>query len=227
MTDHPPGSSDDLVTRAWELLRARRPDDALATFGEAVACAPRDPLVYHDRGAALALLGRDVEAERDLSRALSLRPSARAYSDRGGVRSRLGRQAEARADLRAALALDSELAPAHMNLGLSLRTDDKPAAARHLREAVRLGEERAIAPLERTRQELFVAATADGTSLLAIDSVLDATTVEDLAELIDRFPFAALPAFTAAVESQGDAVDPGVASAMRERARFLRELAQP
>jgi len=209
------------------LLLAGRVDEGLTVFGDAVARTPRDALVYHERGSALAALGRYEQALGDLHRALALNPSARAYSDRGGVNVKLGRQADARADLRTALELDPQLAAAHMNLALSLKTDDGAAAARHLREAVRLGEESAIAPLEHMREELFVAATDDGTMTLAIESVIDATTVEDLADLIDRFPFAALPLFAEAVEESGDALGPDVAAGLRERARVLRQLAAP
>lgn len=227
MTANPERPQDDLVAKAWELLLAGRVDDGLAVFRDAITRKPRDALVYHERGAALVALGRYEEARGDLNRALSLNPSARAYSDRGGVNVKLGRQADARADLRAALTLDPGLPAAHKNLALSLRTDDAAAAARHLREAVRLGDESAVAPLERMRQELFVAATDDGTITLAIESVIDATTEEDLVELIDRFPFAALPLFAEAVEASGDAFGPDMAAGLRERARQLREVARP
>jgi Flp pilus assembly protein TadD len=230
MAAHPERPQDDLTAKARELLLAGRVDDGLAAFAEAVAYAPRDGLVYHERGAALAALGRYEEALGDLNRAVSLSPSARAYSDRGAVNVRLGRQADARADLRAALALDPSLAAAHMNLALSFRPDDGAAAARHLREAVRLGEESAVEPLERVRQELLVAATDNGTVSLALEAFIDATTAEDLVDVIDRFPFAALPLFAAAVERNADALDavaPQMAAGTRERARQLRELARP
>jgi Flp pilus assembly protein TadD len=219
--------TDDLVAQAWELLSAQRTDEGLALFGEAVARAPHDDRVFHERGAAFAVLRRYDEAMRDLTRALTLRPTARAYSDRGGVYLSLGRDSEGRADLRRALARDPELAAAHMNLARSLKDDDPAAAARYLREAVRLGEERAVAPLERLRQELFVAATDDGTMALAIDAVLRAETVEDLVELIDRFPFVALPQFTDGLIGHADRLPASAAAALEDLAARLRALAMP
>ena len=135
------------------------------------------------------------------------------------------------------MALDPVLPAAHMNLALSsssdirpragpicvrhLRDEDRAEAARHLREAARLGEHRVEAPLTRLRQELFVAANEDGTIRFAIDAVLDATTVEDFEDLLDRFPFAALPDFIDSFAAQS--MLPG----MPERVAVPKMLARP
>ena len=216
------------VGRAVALRLVGRVDEALDDLNAAVALDPQDALAYHERGATLASLGRDGEALRDLDRAIGIAPSAKALTDRGGVHSELGRHAEAIADLRRAIELQPDLAEAHHNLGTTFaRAGDLRSAAHCFQRAVRLGFEPAAAPLLRARQELFVAANDDGSWSLAVEAVLDARSIADLEEALERFPFMALPEFLDSLQNRERLLPGPAAGAMRQRTEALRSLSRP
>jgi tetratricopeptide (TPR) repeat protein len=65
--------------------RRGRPDDAIASFGVAVALAPEVPEVYHNRALAYAAEGKTAAARRDYDRALALAPTMAAAALNRGV----------------------------------------------------------------------------------------------------------------------------------------------
>jgi len=214
------------VGRAIALRQTGDFDEALRELQRAIARDPSSALAYHERGAMYASQGWFPEALRDLDRSIDLEPSAKALTDRGGVLSKLGRSADAVADLRRATTMDPQLAAAHFNLGAVLAStgqvrDSVPA----LRRSRELGFEQAGPALERALQELYVAASEDGSMGLAVESLLDARSQVDLQEALDRFPFMALPEFLDSVRNTVRSLPPQTHPGLLQRIEVLERLA--
>jgi tetratricopeptide (TPR) repeat protein len=120
-------------------LRAGRPQRAEAVYDTAIDLAGRPgegvpsalPGLLIDRATARADQGRDLEAARDLDRALDLRPNdAEALALRASTLRRTGSLAAARVDAEAALALDPTHPGALLELGNVARLTGAPDDAR-------------------------------------------------------------------------------------------------
>jgi tetratricopeptide (TPR) repeat protein len=118
--------------------RRRQYDEAVHSFGVAIALAPASAECYYNRGRAYAGLARNDRALADYDRALALAPRlAAAELNRGVVHYQQGRYAQAQADLEAALHDGADPATAHYNLALvRLAQHDEPAARRQLELAL-------------------------------------------------------------------------------------------
>lgn len=122
---------------AW--LSAGRPGQAEAVLDSAIDLAARPdegvpallPGLLVDRATARADQGRDLEAARDLDRALDLRPGdAEALTLRATTLRRLGDLGAAAADAQAALAAHPDHPAALLESGNILRLQGDPDAAR-------------------------------------------------------------------------------------------------
>jgi tetratricopeptide (TPR) repeat protein len=102
-----PERADLLLERARLLRVDRDGAAALADLDRARELAPQDRGVALERGLTLSLLGRDAEAEAELTRFLQSGPGAgAAFAERARLRARSGRSEEAIADYDAALELE-------------------------------------------------------------------------------------------------------------------------
>jgi serine/threonine protein kinase/Flp pilus assembly protein TadD len=118
--------------------RRRQYDEAVHSFGVAVALAPGSAECYYNRGLAYAAWGKNDRALADYDRALALAPRlAAAELNRGVIHYQEGRYDRALADLEAAVRDGAEPATAHYNLALvRLALRHEPAARRHLDQAL-------------------------------------------------------------------------------------------
>jgi len=113
---------DALLLLANLQLRLRRPMDALASYGRALAVDPNDSRAHYNRGTALHGLRRFDEALTSYHRALALKPDfVAALVNRGVALRELGRLDEALESYRRALAIDSAHAGALFSRGNVLR----------------------------------------------------------------------------------------------------------
>jgi len=124
---------------AW--LNAGRPGRAEAVLGAAIGLAGRAdegapdrlPALYVDRATARLELGHDLEAARDLDRALDLAPNAiEARILRATALRRMGSLAAAAADIKAVLAAAPDHAGALLEAGTIRRLQGRPGEARAL-----------------------------------------------------------------------------------------------
>ena len=95
-----------------------RHDEALDSFGRAIALNPDYSEAHNNRGNALLDLNRPAEALADYERAVANKPLAFALVNRGSALRYLGHHAEALASFDEAIALDPDLAEAHWNKAL-------------------------------------------------------------------------------------------------------------
>lgn len=112
----------------WDYLRqgndstdAKKYEDAVAAYTEAIKLQPKSDLAYHNRGYALAKLGRYEEALADCNRAIELDPKDdSAYNNRGYALDELARHKEALADYCKAIELNSNDSIYYYNRGCTL-----------------------------------------------------------------------------------------------------------
>jgi tetratricopeptide (TPR) repeat protein len=136
-----PGRADLYVDRAFLLRLDEELDAALADLDRARDLDATNLRVAAERGMTLSALGRDKEAEVELTRFVSHGGTAPTFAERAKVRERLGRKREAVADLASAIALrpDIELYVARGELQESL--GDLAGAADGYRDGrAKLGE---------------------------------------------------------------------------------------
>jgi len=116
------------------LARQGRFEEALASYGRALALDPRFPEAHINQGHALLELGRLEEALESYRRAIAARPTAEAHDHAGNVLLALGRVAEASACFRRAILCEPRFFAAHDHLGNALaelgRTDEAVQAYR-------------------------------------------------------------------------------------------------
>lgn len=105
-----PSDIDARLRRAHYYRLDGQPEKALADLQQATRFAPDDARVHLEKGFALADLGRDTDAEVELSAFISQTGgSASALAERARVRARTARLDLAIADLEAAIALGPSL----------------------------------------------------------------------------------------------------------------------
>lgn len=105
-------SPDDirlLVQRGFLYRLEENLDASLRDLDRALALAPNDAAVGMHRGLTLSAMGRDEDAERQLTQVALSSESSVVYSERGKIRARNGRREEAIADFDKALALDPDV----------------------------------------------------------------------------------------------------------------------
>jgi predicted O-linked N-acetylglucosamine transferase (SPINDLY family) len=100
------------------LARLARPQEALASFDAAIACAPELADAHGNRGDVLAELGRPAEAVASYDRALQIKPrSIETWCNRGAALHDLGRHLDALASYDRVIALKPDFADVHFNRG--------------------------------------------------------------------------------------------------------------
>jgi tetratricopeptide (TPR) repeat protein len=128
-------------THGQVLVALGRHEEALASFGHAIALAPAPVEALHRRARALSALGRDAEALDDLDRLLGLDPDhVDALNDRGILLRRLHRPEAALASYERALAIAPHFAEALNNRGavlLDLRRHEDALASFAAAQALR------------------------------------------------------------------------------------------
>jgi tetratricopeptide (TPR) repeat protein len=98
------------IARAYYLRLAEQFAAALADLDQARTLSPAHPEIAAHRGLTLEAMGRDVDAERELSRFLAeTSGTATVYAARGRIHNRAGRLEQAAADYAAAIALSPEV----------------------------------------------------------------------------------------------------------------------
>lgn len=105
-------SPDDvrlLVQRGFLYRLEDNLDASLRDLDRALALAPNDASAGMQRGLTLSAMGRDKDAEKQLTRVAVSTESSVVYSERGKIRARHGRREEAIADFDKALALDPDV----------------------------------------------------------------------------------------------------------------------
>jgi predicted O-linked N-acetylglucosamine transferase (SPINDLY family) len=111
-----------LVAQGRQLQRARRYDEALDCFNQALTRDPRQLEALGNRGSVLGSLGRFAEALADYERALVFHPNhAMLLFNRGNALGHLGRHHEALASYEAARAADPKVPELWNNRGNTLR----------------------------------------------------------------------------------------------------------
>ncbi len=119
-----------VAAQAWALLRAGRPEQALAALESASRTTPGNAEVHHLLGQVLEEHGLLERAAESFERATALDPEfAEAHNDLGQVLMRLGRTDAAIASCRRALALRPRFAAALGNLANADRARGALAAA--------------------------------------------------------------------------------------------------
>ena len=112
------GIADAHFNRGNVLKKLRRLDEALASYDQAAALKPDDPLILNSRGTVLRELGHFADALADLDAVVALRPDfSEAFNNRGNVFQDLKRYDEALADYAKAIALKPKNADAFCNRG--------------------------------------------------------------------------------------------------------------
>ena len=108
-----------LARRGLALAGMGRHEEAIASYGEAIAADPGYALAYLNRGIALARLGRHEEALASHDEAIGRDPSlARAHYSRAGALVALDRGDEALRSYDAAVELGGPVADAHTDKGI-------------------------------------------------------------------------------------------------------------
>ena len=122
----------------YALLRAGRPQEAVAELAEAVRLAPDSPEAHANFGAALAQVGEREAAAAQLGQALAIRPEhAGTYNDLGAVLRESGRVDESIGYFEQALRLMPTMAEAHCNLGKALlQSGRRVEALAHFRQEI-------------------------------------------------------------------------------------------
>jgi predicted TPR repeat methyltransferase len=132
-------AAGDDYNRAVEAVLAKRPADALAHVGRALAADPDNPQYLFTSGVCLASLGREAEAVAAYEGALRRRPAHfETLANLGNLHQRAGRHGEAAECYRRALAIRPREFPVLNGLGVSeLRLGRAGEAVRLLEEALR------------------------------------------------------------------------------------------
>lgn len=104
-----PGRADLFVNRAFLFRLDEELDAALADLDHARELDLTNLRVAAERGMTLSALGRDKEADVELTRFVSRGGTAPTFAERAKVRERLGRKREAVADLASAIALRPDI----------------------------------------------------------------------------------------------------------------------
>lgn len=153
-TDQAP--AEDFLLAGQVYLSAKRYQEAMAAFGRAIACEPREATAYRYRGLVYAHLGNTAQALEDFSKAVELNPKdAVAYNQRGIVRYATNDLPQAQRDFTTAIDLQPKLAEAHNNRCLVRRKlGDYPPAIKDCSQAAELGMASAKEHLEILRDEV-------------------------------------------------------------------------
>lgn len=119
---------------------AKRPDDALADFDQAIALNPKVARAWNFKGMVLVDLNQNDSAFVCFDRAVELKPDyAAALNNRGGIELRKGDLAAAVADFSGAIKLDTRLWDAYTNRALAYSmTREYEKAIADLRRALEM-----------------------------------------------------------------------------------------
>ncbi len=155
----PPAEAWSQAANAWIL--ARRPAEALAAIGRALALAPQEADLHVDRGRILADLGRMPEARDALARAVELQPDrAETHAFLAAALRRLRQPEEALTAATTALALEPDNPIALLERGLSrLALADRPGARDDFVEILRRHDGTPAAEIARRRLEALALET--------------------------------------------------------------------
>jgi len=117
-----PHSADDYYSRAVELTKLGRLDEALASYDHVLALAPEHAVALSERGSVLMRLARFAEALASIDRALAIRPDyAEALNSRGRALQGLNIFDEALASYDKAIAIAPGYAEAFNNRAAVLK----------------------------------------------------------------------------------------------------------
>jgi len=171
--DENPSDVEALLRRAHYYRLDAQPQNALDDLQRATRLAPEDARLHFEKGFVLAALGRDAEAEAELSAFIAQSEgSAAAYEERARVRARTGRPELAIDDFDAAIALAPTI-DLYLERGELLEGRARYAdAAEGYRDGLaRLGD----SPLlQRALVAALIAAGRFDEALRAIDDALEA-----------------------------------------------------
>ena len=112
---------------------------ARVAFGQAIALAPDDPVIFNSRGWLLyAAAGQYAKAIADFDRAIKINPNySYAFNNRGWCRYKMGQKEKAMADIERALKRKASSPFAYRNLGIiALEANDKAQACAYFRSAL-------------------------------------------------------------------------------------------
>ena len=125
----------DLAARAhfsvgYLLFQQKKPEDAIASYDQAIRLKPDFAEAYNNRGIARVVLGDPEAAIADYGQAIRLRPDlAEAYFNRGNTQGVLDRHEAAIADYDQAIHLKPDYAKAYNNRGLAQSELERHEAA--------------------------------------------------------------------------------------------------
>jgi tetratricopeptide (TPR) repeat protein len=166
-----PSDVEARLRRAHYYRLDGQPEMALADLQQATRLAPNDARLRFERGFALAALGRNTEAESELSAFISQTGgSVAAHAERARIRALTGRPDLAIADLEAAIALGPDL-DLYMDLGKLLegQTRYADAADRYREGLARIGD---TPLLRRALVAALIVLERYGDALTEIDAAL-------------------------------------------------------
>jgi tetratricopeptide (TPR) repeat protein len=135
-----PNSAEIYNNRGAILQMIRRPEEALASYDQAVTLKPDYANAWFNRGGALKQLNRFEEALASYDQAIALKPGhAEAHNNRGVLLQQMRRFDEAIASYDQAIAAKSDHAAAHNNRGTALMSKgDMAGAEKMFRKALQL-----------------------------------------------------------------------------------------
>ena len=110
---------DDKFNQAIELIKQRKPNEALEILNKLIKLDTKNATFYSERGVAFFHLGKKKESLLDMDMAITLEPyKSYRYSSRAYIRGHYNMINEAISDYKKAIELDPEDAIAYNNLGL-------------------------------------------------------------------------------------------------------------
>ena len=99
-------TAQDYIAQGKELLKARKVDQAIATFTKAIKADAKSAQAFNNRGVAYCEKGELKKAVADFGRAIKMDPKfGKAYNNRGVTLWYLGKKGQAEKDLKKAESL--------------------------------------------------------------------------------------------------------------------------
>ncbi len=118
------------INRGLALWQLQRFNEAIASYGRAIACDPQNAIAYNERGNAHYALGQNEQALLDFDAALAIHPDLRiARHNRAALLLRFERYQEASNDVDHLLTLGSADATTHYNHALARQACNQYALA--------------------------------------------------------------------------------------------------
>jgi tetratricopeptide (TPR) repeat protein len=193
--------------------------------------------VYYNRGVTYSYLTRPAEALADYTRAIELNSIyAKAYYNRGVAYTELGRSVEALTDFKRTIEIDPADALAHVNIGALFASQDKlHEALPYFEQAAQLGSPEGVEYAALARQQLGIEAVPSpqhGTEGIfpaqqAFYAMMQASSLDELRQVVAQFPFMADPTFMQMVEQFiAEQVPPEERPYYEQRLTALQQIAE-